>query len=107
MLENIMIFFIMDCKIQVDELQNNIIKSIKREFIMKKLTKEEKHKQCLKEIKATMLVVVVCFLWHVLTAFLLNSKGGTIILAIIGVFWLLKFVFVDFSYDEEECEDEQ
>ena len=114
MLENIMIFFIMDCKIQVDELQNNIIKSIKREFIMKKLTKEE--------IKATMLVVVVCFLWHVLTAFLLNSKGGTlfhmplwfvvsvfgtIILAIIGVFWLLKFVFVDFSYDEEECEDEQ
>ena len=56
MLENIMIFFIMDCKIQVDELQNNIIKSIKREFIMKKLTKEEKHKQCLKEIKATMLV---------------------------------------------------
>ena len=112
MLENIMIFFIMDCKIQVDELQNNIIKSIKREFIMKKLTKEEKHKQCLKEIKATML----------LTAFLLNSKGGTlfhmplwfvvsvfgtIILAIIGVFWLLKFVFVDFSYDEEECEDEQ
>ncbi len=115
-------FFTMDCKIQVDELQNNIIKSIKREFIMKKLTKEEKHKQCLKEIKATMLVVVVCFLWHVLTAFLLNSKGGTlfhmplwfvvsvfgtIILAIIGVFWLLKFVFVDFSYDEEECEDEQ
>ena len=107
-------FFTMDCKIQVDELQNNII--------MKKLTKEEKHKQCLKEIKATMLVVVVCFLWHVLTAFLLNSKGGTlfhmplwfvvsvfgtIILAIIGVFWLLKFVFVDFSYDEEECEDEQ
>lgn len=115
-------FFIMDCKIQVDELQNNIIKSIKREFIMKKLTKEEKHKQCLKEIKATMLVVFVCFLWHVLTAFLLNSKGGTlfhmplwfvvsvfgtIILAIIGVIWLLKFVFVDFSYDEEECEDEQ
>ena len=45
---------------------------------MKKLTKEEKHKQCLKEIKATMLVVFVCFLWHVLTAFLLNSRGGTL-----------------------------
>ena len=30
MLENIMIFFIMDCKIQVDELQNNIIKSKKK-----------------------------------------------------------------------------
>ena len=36
---------------------------------MKKLTKEEKHKQCLKEIKATMLVVVVCFCGIVLTAF--------------------------------------
>ena len=40
-----------------------------------KLTKEEKHKQCLKEIKATLLVVLICFLWHVITAFLLNSTG--------------------------------
>ena len=84
-----------------------------------KLTKEEKHKQCLKEIKATLLVVLICFLWHVLTAFLLNSTGwvifhmpawfvvsvfGTVILAIIGVF-VLRFVFIDFSYDEED-EDE-
>lgn len=88
---------------------------------MVKLTKEEKHKQCMKEIKATMLVVVMCFLWHVSTAFLLNSKGGTlfhmplwfvvsvlgtIFLAIIGVFVLLKFVFIDFSYDEDELEEE-
>lgn len=85
-----------------------------------KLTKEEKHKQCLKEIKATLLVVSICFLWHVLTAFLLNSTEwvifhmpawfvvsvfGTAILAIIGVFVLLRFVFIDFSYDEED-EDE-
>ena len=42
MLENIMIFFIMDCKIQVDELQNNIIKSIKREFIMKKFKQRKR-----------------------------------------------------------------
>lgn len=88
---------------------------------MVKLTKEEKHKQCLKEIKATLLVVGICCLWHVLTAFLLNSTGwmlfhmpawfvvsvlGTVILAIVGVFWLLKFVFIDFPYDEEEHEDE-
>lgn len=39
---------------------------------MKKLTKEEKHKQCVKEIRATLIVVGICFLWHVLTAFLLN-----------------------------------
>ena len=38
MLENIMIFFIMDCKIQADELQNNIIKSIKRETSYEKST---------------------------------------------------------------------
>lgn len=88
---------------------------------MTKLTKEEKHKQCLKEIKATVFVVFICFLWHVLTAFLLNSTGwtifhmpawfvvsvlGTVILAMIGVFWLLKFVFIDFDYDEEENGDE-
>lgn len=84
---------------------------------MIKLTKEEKHKQCLKEIKATLFVVCICFLWHVVTAFLLNPTGwvlfhmpawfvvsvfGTVILAVIGVFCLLRFVFVDFSYDEEE-----
>ena len=60
-------------------------------------------------------------LWHVITAFLLNSTGwtifhmpawfvvsvfGTVILAIIGVFVLLKIVFIDFSYDEDEERDE-
>ena len=69
---------------------------------MKKLTKEEKHKQCVKEIRATLIVVGICFLWHVLTAFLLNSVDwtlfhmpawfvvsvlGTVVIAIIGVFW--------------------
>lgn len=87
---------------------------------MTKLSKEEEHKQCLKEIKATILVVLICFVWHVSTAFLLNSTGwkilhmpawfvvsvfGTILIAIVGVFVLLKFVFIDFSYDEE-CEHE-
>ena len=63
----------------------------------------------------------ICFLWHVLTAFLLNGTGwtvfhmpawfvvsvlGTVVLAVIGVFWLLKFVFVDFQYEEDESEGE-
>lgn len=88
---------------------------------MMKLTKEEQHRQCIKEIKATLFVVLICFLWHVLTAFLLNGTGwtvfhmpawfvvsvfGTVVLAIIGVFWLLKFVFVDFQYEEDESEGE-
>ncbi len=87
---------------------------------MTKLSKEEEHKQCLKEIKATILVVLICFVWHVSTAFLLNSTGwkilhmpawfvvsvfGTMLIAIVGAFVLLKFVFIDFSYDEE-CEHE-
>lgn len=88
---------------------------------MVKLTKDEKNKQCMREIKATLLVVAVCLVWHVSTAFLLNSTGwtlfhmpawfavsvfGTVIIAVIGVFLLLKFVFIDFSYDEEDDKDE-
>ena len=88
---------------------------------MVKLTKDEKNKQCMREIKATLLVVIVCLVWHVSTAFLLNSTGwtlfhmpawftvsvfGTVIIAVVGVFLLLRFVFTDFSYDEEEDKDE-
>lgn len=84
---------------------------------MKKMTQEEKHRQCVREIRATLIVVTICFIWHVSTAFLLNGSGkyflgmpawfsvsvfGTIILALAGVAILLKFVFVDFEYDDEE-----
>ena len=87
---------------------------------MNKLSKQEKHEQCMREIKGTLLVVAVCCIWHVATAFLLNGKGwyflgmpawfsvsvfGTVILALVGVWYLLKFVFVDFDYDDE-TEDE-
>jgi len=83
---------------------------------LKQLTKEEKHAQCMKEIKGTLLVVLICCLWHVITAFALNGSGkyflgmpawfsvsvfGTIIIALVGVFVLLKKVFVDFEYDDE------
>ena len=84
---------------------------------MNKLSKQEKHEQCMREIKSTLIVVAVCCVWHVLTAFLLNGTGmyflgmpawfsvsvfGTIVLALIGVWYLLKFVFIDFEYDDEE-----
>lgn len=89
---------------------------------MEKLTKEQKHAQCVREIKGTFIVVAICCLWHILTAFLLNKSGlyflgipawfsvsvfGTIILAIAGVIILLKFVFVDFEYDDEEEEEKK
>jgi uncharacterized membrane protein YhdT len=88
---------------------------------MKKLSKQEKHEQCMKEIKSTLIVVALCCIWHVATAFLLNGSGmyflgmpawlsvsvfGTIILALVGVWYLLKFVFIDFEYDDEEEGDE-
>ncbi|MGN0355694.1 MAG: YhdT family protein [Muricoprocola sp.] len=87
---------------------------------MKKMTNEEKHQQCLREIKGTLIVVAICCIWHVATAFLLNGSGlyflgmpawfsvsvlGTIILALAGVTFLLKKVFVDFEYDDEEEEE--
>ena len=73
----------------------------------------------MKEIRWTLIVVAVCCAWHIITAFALNGSGtyflgmpswfsvsvfGTIILALVGVFFLLKFVFIDFEYDDEEEE---
>ena len=87
---------------------------------MKRLSKQEKHSQCMREIRSTLIVVALCCAWHILTAFALNGSGkyflgmpawfsvsvlGTIVIALVGVFVLLKFVFVDFEYDDEE-EDE-
>ncbi len=82
-----------------------------------KLSRQEKHKQCLKEIKWTLIVVAICCAWHIITAFALNGSGayflgmpawfsvsvfGTIVIAIVGAWYLLKKVFVDFEYDDEE-----
>ncbi|MCQ2249280.1 MAG: YhdT family protein [Treponema sp.] len=82
-----------------------------------KLTKEQKHQQCLKEIKATLIAAAICCIWHIGTAFLLNgnksahflgmpawfsvSVFGTIILSIASVIILTKKVFKDYEYDEE------
>ena len=89
---------------------------------MNKMTKEEKHAQCLKEIRGTLIVTVICCAWHIATAFLLNGKGlyflgmpawfsvsvfGTIVLALLGVWYLMKKVFVDFDYDDEDTEERE
>lgn len=107
---------IMD-KADIPKWNSTIFKGEKH---MKHLSKEEKHEQCMREIKSTLIVVALCCVWHVASAFLLNGTGlyflgmpawisvsvfGTIILALLGVGYLLKFVFVDFEYDDEE-EDE-
>ncbi len=87
---------------------------------MKKLSKEEKHQQCMKEIASTLTVVAICCAWHVITAFTLNGTGlmflgmpawfsvstlGTIVIALGGCAFLLKKVFIDFEYDDGDEEE--
>lgn len=84
---------------------------------MKKLTRQEKHEQCIREIRGTLIVVLICCVWHIASAFLLNGTGlyflgmpawfsvstfGTIILSLICVWYLLKHIFINFEYDDEE-----
>ena len=87
---------------------------------MKKLTRQEKHEQCMREIRGTLIVVLICCAWHIPIVFFLNgtsssssysklintwfsaSTFGTIILSLIGVWYLLKHVFINFEYDDEE-----
>lgn len=83
---------------------------------MLKLSKQEKHDQCIREIKGTLAITGLCALWHIVTAFALNGSGlyflgmpawfsvsvfGTIVIALVGVRFLLAKVFVDFEYDDE------
>ena len=84
---------------------------------MNRMSKEQKHRQCVREIRATLAVTAVCCAWHIITAFALNGSGlyflgmpawfsvsvfGTIVLALLGVWFLMKKVFVDFDYDDED-----
>ena len=67
---------------------------------MKKLTRQDKHEQCMREIRGTLIVVLICCAWHIASAFLLNGTGlyflgmpawfsvstfGTIAISLIGV----------------------
>lgn len=73
----------------------------------------------MREIKATLIVVALCAVWHIATAFILNGTGlyflgmpawfsvstfGTILIAVVGVLVILKKVFVDFEYEDEEAD---
>lgn len=88
---------------------------------MNKLTDSQKHQQILKEVKATVLLTLICAAWHIITAFVLNGSGlyflgmpawfsvsvlGTIIIAIVGVIILVRKVFVEFDYDVEEGDEQ-
>ena len=82
------------------------------------MTRKEKELQIRKEAKATIILFVICFLWHVGFAYGLSgtvtatiagiplwwwlSTPGVFVVAVIGVVILLKKVFVNFSLDDEE-----
>lgn len=83
---------------------------------MKYLTDEEKHKQILKEVKATFILIVIVAAWHIGFAFALDgidkmilgmplwffvSTIGAFVISVIGVLVLLKFVFIDFDLGDE------
>lgn len=91
-------------------------KIFKEERILKKLTREEMHKQCVREIRGTLIVAVLTCAWECIWAFALNGSGkmflgmpawlsvsvfGSIVVCLLGVWYLMKKVFIDFEYDEE------
>ena len=83
------------------------------------MTRDEKNRQIKKEARATFILFLICFFWHVGTGYLFNGSGiklfglplwwvlstpGVFVIAVIGVIFLLKKVFVNFSleYEDEE-----
>ena len=81
------------------------------------MTREEKNLQIRKEARATITLFVICFLWHVLTGYLLSGSGaklfglplwwvlstpGVFVIAVVGVIYLLKKVFVNFSLEDDD-----
>ena len=85
------------------------------------LTDEEKHKQMLKEIKWTFLLILLVAAWHIGFAFALDgidvlvlgmplwffvSTIGAFVISVVAVVLLLKFVFVNFDLGDEVEEEE-
>ena len=81
------------------------------------MTPEQKEKQIRKEARATLLLFLICFIWNVGFAYGLSGTGarlfglpvwwlvstpGMFVIAVIGVVFLLKKVFVNFDLEDTE-----
>ncbi|MBR3146918.1 MAG: YhdT family protein [Eubacterium sp.] len=81
------------------------------------MTREEKERQIKKEARATAILFAICFIWHVGFGYLLSGSGiklfglplwwilstpGVFVVAVVGVIYLLKKVFVNFSLDDDD-----
>ncbi len=84
---------------------------------MKPMTRQEKNAQIKKEAKATVILFVICMLWHIGCGYGLSgaeiyfwhlplwwwlSTPGVFVIGVVGVIYLLKKVFVNFSLEEDE-----
>ena len=84
---------------------------------MKQLNRKEKDIQIRKEARATLILFVICFVWNVAFAYGLSGTGarlfglpvwwlvstpGMFVVAVIGVVYLLKKVFVNFDLEDDE-----
>ena len=91
-------------------------------MVLNFLTDEEKHKQMLKEIKWTFLLILLVAAWHIGFAFALDgidmlvlgmplwffvSTIGAFVISVVGVALLLKFVFVNFDLGDEVEEEKE
>ena len=80
------------------------------------MTEQEKHQQILKEVKVTLILFAIVAIWHIGFGFGLNgidiivlgmplwffvSTIGAFFIAVVGVMFLLKFVFVEFDLGTE------
>lgn len=89
---------------------------------MKKMSDQEKHRQILKEVKATLILFLIVAVWHIGFGFGLNgidvmilgmplwffvSTIGAFVLSVVGVIILLKFVFKDFDLGDELTEEKE
>ncbi len=87
---------------------------------MEKLTEQEKHKQIIKEVRATMILIAIVAVWHIGFAFVLDgidvlvlgmplwffvSTIGAFVISVLGVAFLLKFVFKNFDLGEDTDEE--
>ena len=82
------------------------------------MTREEKDRQIRKEARATLILFAICFFWHVGFGYLLSgscsitvfglplwwvlSTPGVFVVAVVGVIYLLKKVFVNFSLEDDD-----
>ena len=81
------------------------------------VTSAEKNAQIRREAKATFLLFLICAAWHIGWALALTGSGlkvfglplwwllstpGVFVVAVIGLAYLLRHVFVDFELDGEE-----